>query len=263
MPPTELVGHVDAPAPLFKYQQVLDRINTRHTDVLSAANSVLRARYVLRLAEVTPIPDVQLQFVLQKDYTTPPYHLTQNVQVGVPVPIYNRNQGEIRRAEAALARAELEGARVRNDLAARLAAAFERYDNNRQLLEYYRQHMLADQVQAYRGLYQQYDLQPDKINFSALLQAQQNLGQTVNSYLGVLGDFWTSVVDVANISQTEDLFAFGQGEAPPALDALEALLGAPCNPPRTKVLRQALESGGTPPLPPIDLQPPPSTAKPR
>jgi outer membrane protein, heavy metal efflux system len=256
MPPTQLTGRVDAPVPVFRYQEVIDRVNARHTDVLSAANSVLRARYVLRLAQVTPIPDLHLQFVLQKDYTTPPNHLTQNVQVGVPVPIFDRNQGELRRAEAALARAELEGARVRNDLAGRLAAAFERYDNNRKLLDYYREHMLPDQVMAFRGLYQQYDLQPDKVNFSALLQAQQNLGQTVTGYLGVLGELWTSVVEVANLSQTEDLFAFGQGEAPPAVDGLEALVGLPCNPPKTKTLRRALESGGQPALPQIDLLPP-------
>jgi cobalt-zinc-cadmium efflux system outer membrane protein len=256
MPPTQLAGRVDSPAPVFRYQDVLDRINSRHTDVLSAANSVLKERYVLRLAQVTPIPDVHLQLALQHDYTTTPNHFTQNVQIGLPVPIFDRNQGEIHRAEAALARAELEGSRVRNDLAARLAGAFERYENNRKLLEYYKNHMLPDQVMAFRGLYQQYELQTEKVNFTALLQGQQILGQTVTAYLTVLGDLWTSVVDVANVSQIDDLFAFGQTETPPALDTLEALLQMPCNPPKTKVLRQALETGGPPSLPPIDMQPP-------
>lgn len=255
MPPTQLEGRVDGPIPLFGYQEVVERINARHTDVLTAANSLLRAQYVLRLAQVAPVPDVHVQFVLQKDQTTPPNHLTQNVQVGIPVPIFDRNQGEIRRAEAMLSRAELEGARVRNDLAAKLAAAFERYQNNRKLIDYYKNHMLPDQVMAFRGLYQQYELQPDKVSFTALLQAQQNLGQTVTSYLGVLGDLWISVVDVANLAQAEDLYAFGRSEALPALDGLEALIGTPCNPPKTKVLRRTLENGGVPALAPIDQQP--------
>jgi cobalt-zinc-cadmium efflux system outer membrane protein len=205
---------------------------------------------------VTPIPDVHLQLVLQKDYTTNPNHFTQNVQMGVPVPIFDRNQGEIHRAEAALARAELEGARVRNELASRLAAAFERYDNSRKLLDYYKNHILPDQVMAFRGLYQQYELQTDKVGFSALLQGQQNLGQTVTAYSGVLGDLWNSVVEVANLAQAEDLFASGQTETPPALDILESLVRSPCNPPKAKTLRRELEAGSQPAMRPIDVQPP-------
>jgi outer membrane protein, heavy metal efflux system len=256
MPPTQLAGRVDAPTPVFKYQELLEHISARHTDILTAANSALKARYMLRLAQVTPIPDVHLQLVLQKDYTTHPNNFTQNLQLGVPVPIFDRNQGEIHRAEAELARADLEGTRVRNDLAARLASAFERYENNRKLLEYYKLHMLPDQVMAFRGLYQQYELQADKVGFTALLQGQQNLGQTVTAYLTVLGDHWSSVVDLANLAQSEDLFASGQTETPPALDPLAALLQMPCNPPKVKELRRALEVGGQPATPLLDIASP-------
>ncbi len=261
MPPTQLAGRVDAPAPVFEYQRVLERINARHTDILSAANSVLKARYNLRLAQVTAIPDIHMQIVLQKDYTMHPNNFTQNVQIGVPVPIFDRNQGEIRRAEATLARSELERARVGNELAARLAAAFERYDNNRKLLDYYKNHILPDQVMAFRGLYQQYELQTDKVGFSALLQGQQNLGQTVTAYTGILGELWNSVVEVANLSQTEDLFASGQTETPPALDTLESLVRLPCNPPKAKTLRRELEAGGQPATPLMDIQPPEMPSK--
>ena len=99
------------------------------------------------------------------------------------------------------------------------------------------------------------------MSFTALLQAQQNLGQTVTSYLGVLGDLWNSVVDVASLAQAEDLFAFGRSGALPALDGLEALIGMPCNPPKTKDLRRELEAGGVPALLPIDVQPPESPIK--
>ena len=260
MPPTQLAGRVDAPTPVFKYQELLERISARHTDVLTAANSALKARYMLRLAQVTPIPDVHLQLVLQKDFTTHPNNFTQNLQVGVPVPIFDRNQGEIHRALAELARADLEGTRVKNDLAARLAAAFERYDNNRKLLDYYKQHMLPDQVMAFRGLYQQYELQTDKVGFSALLQGQQNLGQTVTAYLTVLGDHWNSVVELANLALSEDLFTSGGSEIPTSLDQLKALLQMPCTPPKTQELRRALEGSGQPATPFFDIQ---SPAKPK
>jgi outer membrane protein TolC len=69
----------------------------------------------LRLAAVTPIPDVALKVVVQKDYTTPPFYTTANVEVGVPVPIWDRNQGNIQQAQGQLARALQEAQRARLD----------------------------------------------------------------------------------------------------------------------------------------------------
>ena len=41
----------------------------RHPDILAARNSAEQARINLRLAEITPIPDIYLYSALQKDYT--------------------------------------------------------------------------------------------------------------------------------------------------------------------------------------------------
>lgn len=252
LPPAQLAGRVDAAMPAYTYERAWEQISTRHTEVTTALNSVLKGRYLLRLAQVTPVPDVHMQVALQKDFTVHPHNFTQNVQVGVPLPIFDRNQGEIRKSEADLARAEEDVARVRNDLAGRLATAFERYQNNQKLIEYYRVHMLPDQVQAYRGLYQQYILQSDKVSFTALLQAQQNLLQTVTSYLGVLGDMWSSVVEMAGLLQTDDLFQNVPTAALPALDPIEALLQSPCTPPGRKQLRKELECDAPSTIPVLD-----------
>jgi cobalt-zinc-cadmium efflux system outer membrane protein len=207
LPPTELGGDADMPAPRYDYNVVLERVLKAHTDVATALNGVQKAQIDLKLARVTPIPDINVNAVVQKDNTTPPFNTTVNVQVGMPIPVWDRNQGAIQAAEAALVRAEEESGRVRNDLTARVAEAFERYDNNLRIVQYYRAGILPDQVRAYRALYLRRHREPDQVTLQDVVNAQHILGESVTTYVATLSALWTAVVDVSNLLQTEDLYA--------------------------------------------------------
>ncbi|HMF12993.1 MAG TPA: TolC family protein, partial [Gemmataceae bacterium] len=218
MPPTQVAGRVDAALPVFPYEQVRDAILSRHTDVLTAQNDILRARINLRLARITPIPDVDLQLKFQRDYPGFTSNTTTSIQLTVPVPVFDRNQGNIVQAEAQLRSAEEEPHKARDDLYARLADAFGRYETSRVQIEYFRQHVLPDQVRSYKALYERYHTESAKPGlvvtsapptFQDLVNAQQNLVTTIQTYLTALGSRWTSVVDVANLLQTEDIFQIG------------------------------------------------------
>src|SRR5205085_4044198 len=141
-----------------------------HADRLTASNTVIKARYTLRLQEVTPMPDVSLKLVVQKDYTPPPFATTTNIEVGVPIPVWDRNQGAIQQARADLAHAINDIDRARLDLLTKLADAMERYQSNRVQVDRYLKQILPDQVRAYRGLIQQ--TQP---SFADIVNAQQQL----------------------------------------------------------------------------------------
>lgn len=209
MPLTELAGPVDMPIPVYSYDQILHWVLSHHTDVLTAQNTVQRARYNLRLAQVRPVPDVDFRVMLQKDFTTYPFLAVTSVQVGMPVPVWDKNQGNIIAAQGQLLRASEEAHRVRNNLTARLAEAFERYDNNRILLRYYRDQILPDQVRTYRGAFQRHMQEPDKIGFAEVVVAQQTLATSVTAYVGTLGNLWLAVTDLSRLLQTNDLFQLG------------------------------------------------------
>ncbi len=206
MPPGNLSGDADMPAPQYDHAVVLERVLKSHTDVGTALNAMQKAQIDLKLARVIPVPDVNVYLAVQRDYTIAPNLTTTNVQVGVPIPLWDRNQGAIKAADAALMKAEQESARVHNDLTARVAEAFERYDNNRRLLTYYQTGILPDQVRAYRALYQRYRVDSDPGNFQDVVNAQQLLAQSVTTYLATLSALWTAVVDVSNLLQTDELF---------------------------------------------------------
>ncbi len=102
MPPSDIAGRVDMPVPLYEYQDVLQRMLSQHTDVLTAQNNIHKGRYLLQLARVTPIPDVGVHVMVQKDYTTPPFLIAPSLAVSVALPIWDRNLGGIQQAEGLL-----------------------------------------------------------------------------------------------------------------------------------------------------------------
>ena len=68
-------------------------------------------QYNLKLARVTPIPNLTTNTVVQHDYTTPPFgRTTLNLQLSVPIPLFDRNHGNILAADGTL-NARLPGAR--------------------------------------------------------------------------------------------------------------------------------------------------------
>jgi cobalt-zinc-cadmium efflux system outer membrane protein len=211
MQPAALAGAASMRDPGFDYEPLRTRMLAQHTDLVTAANSVVKARYNLRLQEVTPFPDVALKLVVQKDYSTPPFNTTTNIEVGVPVPVWDRNQGAIRQARADLARAIDDIPRSRLDLLNRLADAMERYQTNRAQVDAYLNRILPDQVRSYRGLVQQ-----PKPEFGDILSAQQQLNSFVAAYLSALQAQWQAIVDLAALAQMDDLYlAIGGAECGP------------------------------------------------
>jgi cobalt-zinc-cadmium efflux system outer membrane protein len=229
--PTPLVGSAAMADPGYEYDALRNRILSEHTDLITAANTIVKDRYNLRLAQVTPIPDISLKLVVQKDYTAPPFNTTANVEIGVPIPVWDRNQGAIKQAESDLARAIDDIPRTKLDLLNKLADSMERYQTNRALVDGYLKRILPDQVRGYRALVQQ-----NQPSFSDIVNAQQQLNTFLAAYLVALQTQWQAVVDLAALAQLDDLYLPVSGTAgaecgPPALPTTEA----PTLPPPTPV----------------------------
>jgi cobalt-zinc-cadmium efflux system outer membrane protein len=204
LPPTRLAGRADTAPPRYDYSEALARVLARHTDILTAENAILRADYNLRLQKRVPWPDLNANLVLQHDNAAGNDQF--NLQLGIPVPVFDRNQGNIYQAKAQLGRAYSDLEATRNDLASRLADAFERYDNGRVLLANFRERILPNQVRVYRALRQRYQQEVGTVSFGDIVAAQQTLGGLVTTYLSALSDHWSAVVGVATLLQVDDLY---------------------------------------------------------
>ena len=228
-PPTELAGRVDLPVPVFHYDEVRARVLRNHTDVLTAENGLQRARYALELAKVTPFPDYDFHFLVQKDYTTPPFLLGYSATFTVPVPLWDQNRGGIMQAESQLLQANLQPRQTQLALINTLADAYNRYETSREQVRVALQ-QVEDQVRVYPALYQRFQTTKGQVTFGDIVTAQQTLAGYISGYITALGAQWTAVVDVANLLQTDDLFGGGPNESVAPVPDL-GRLPPPCDPP--------------------------------
>lgn len=245
MPPTKLTAEAKLELPAVDYAMLESQMLGRHPDVLAARYGVQQARLDVRRAEVVPVPDVNLYSTVQKDYTGPPFGTTVNVQASIPVPVFDRNTGGIIQAQGLLNKAVVEEARVRNQLQTELAAAYERYQNNRGVVQIYRHQITPDLARAYRAIYDRYQQEPDKLNIGDVVVAQQSLATATQAYLLAIAEQWRATADLLNAAQMmrqEELFGVSGEPVRPAPPAPGVSLPNQLDPPPAP--------GGNAPLPP-------------
>ncbi len=267
MPLTQLAGRVDIPIPRYQYDKLLAHVLSRHTEVLIAQEKSIKANTQLRLARVTPVPDLGVRVTMQTDTAAASHKFLTGVEVGVPMPLWDRNQGNIRMAQAQLLSANEEAHRVRADLTGRLALAFEKYETNRALLELSGK-IIPNQVQAFRAVVARHSrggpADKDGVSYNDLVTAEQALVGVITNYLNVLREQWAAVVEVAGLLQTDDLFQLSDGEQRMPVPDLEQLLPLCCQHPCSPVCDPRLFGGdgawppAFPPAPPAPASPPPA-----
>ncbi len=215
-PPRMLDGYPEMPVPDISHERALQIMFARHTDLSIAQAQIAKSQINLNLQQVTPIPNVNLTGVVQYDATTPLDDVTYNFNVGFVLPIFNKNQGNIYTAQSQIVESQQNLTGAQNTLAAQLAEIYARYASNRALMRNYRNEILPDQVQTYRGVYQRFRQGVDNIDFAQVIVTQQQLGQTINQYLDVLSAQWQAVVDLAEVLQADNLFALDRITPPGA-----------------------------------------------
>ncbi len=202
--PMQITRLTEINVPQYDRQDALRRILENHTDVTTARNTVIQAQYQLRLAQVTPIPDIYLGTAFQHDNSVGNNQM--NLQVGMQIPIFNRNQGAIRAAQATIDRSIADVYARRNDLAGRLAEAYARYQTSQIVVKNYRDNSLPNLTRAYRLIYARHQEEPTKIGFNDIIVAQQNLAQGLSAYLAALTAQWQAVIDVSNLLQIDNIY---------------------------------------------------------
>ena len=227
-----VAGSVEMAAPEVTYETLVTMLQ-RHSDLIAANARIASSNCNLRLQEVVPIPNVTLYAAFQHDDTTPLSDYSTNVQLSAPVPVFNRNQGNITTAHAGLVRARQDLSDTNNTLMSQLAETYNRQTTSRTIAESYRTDLLPDQVRVYRGVYDRFLIDGESIDFAQVVVAQQTLAQVVTSYLQTLTESWMATIDLAELLQVDDLMTMDgmtvghQNAVPPAEDSADQIPEAP------------------------------------
>lgn len=178
----DLVGDFEhLPEPL-DWQQALGQILGESPELAAAEAAVERARCTLVLARRQAFPDVEVELDVQHDNSSSDDFAS--VILSVPLPLFNRNQGNIAAAQAELTAAQQQAQRTRLDLQTRLAEAYYRYQSARTQAERYRNVILPRTDELYHLSSQAYA--QGEIGYLALLTAGRSLVQAHMDYLSVL-----------------------------------------------------------------------------
>lgn len=192
IPQSRLAGDVTQLPAQLNWDEQLARITAASPELGAALANVLRAQNALQRAIVEPIPNLETQVSVQYDNST--NDTIAGVQVGMPLPLWNRNQGGIRQSQAEIVEARRNADRVELDIKRRLAEAFQRYATAHAQAEAYATSILPKARQTFELVQRAFRL--GEANYIDLLTAQRTYSQTTLAYLDALNALWASWTEI-------------------------------------------------------------------
>jgi cobalt-zinc-cadmium efflux system outer membrane protein len=134
------------------------------------------------------------------------------VEIGITIPLFNRNQGNVRAAQAELGRAQAELRRLELSLGARLADVFDEYLTSLRSAEVFRSDIVPRADQAYQLHLARF--REMAASYPQVLVAQRTLVQVNEDYLGKLDAAWRAAIQLQGFLLGDGLAAAGRpGEA--------------------------------------------------
>jgi cobalt-zinc-cadmium efflux system outer membrane protein len=205
IPVRPLTGDIETMTAKIDQNESLQRLLVESPEIAVAAAEVERAQWAIDRAYAEPIPNIDVQAILQSDNATG--STNGNLQVSMPIPWLNYNQGGIRQAEAELVAAEHAMATVELRLQRHLATVYQRYANARnQVDDYSKPDGIIDNYRATLDFVKQ-GYEGGEIAYLDLLTAQTTFSQTNLAYIEALGELWAASVEIEGLLLKDSLEA--------------------------------------------------------
>jgi cobalt-zinc-cadmium efflux system outer membrane protein len=210
LPAGTVRGNLEEIPPELEETQVLERLTRESPAVRIAREVVERTRAELTRARREPIPNLELRGGLQDnreilESSGARVGLQGFLEVGVPLPLFNRNQGNVAAAEAQLERSEREVERIALVLRERASSHFEVYETSRLMVDRYRSELLPRAQRAYELRLQSHGLM--LAAYPQVLEAQARLFDLQAEYVSALETQWLNAIALSGLLLTDGLEA--------------------------------------------------------
>ncbi len=211
LPLMRLQGKLEDTPPV-NADELVEKIVSESPAVRIAELGVKRAEAALARVKREPIPDLQLRGGIQQNGELLSDGRSVGLQgfadVGVRIPIFNRNQGNIATAKADAERAKREVERVKLVLRERAATVVQNYTFSQTAVDRYKNQMIPRAQKAYAMYTKKY--QEMAAAYPQVLIAQRTLMQLEVSYISALETFATSSLSLQSYLLTDGLEAPSQ-----------------------------------------------------
>ncbi|HUS08774.1 MAG TPA: TolC family protein [Bryobacteraceae bacterium] len=206
--PTLLEGDLEA-VPKLDLAAALQTIYSESPDLRAAQAGISRSELAVRRAQREPIPDVAVRGGVRNNRelleqgpggTLRPVGVEGFFDVGVQIPIFNRNQGAVAAARAEAERSRLEVERTKLALGSRFAEVYREYQDSLVTIERYRTQMIPKAQQAYE-LYLN-SFRQMAAAYPQVLISQRNLFQLQEDYISALVAAWQRAIEIQGLLLT-------------------------------------------------------------
>jgi cobalt-zinc-cadmium efflux system outer membrane protein len=197
--------------PEINPQQIVETILRDSPSVKRAQQAVARAEAQIRSAKREAIPDLQLRAGVQQDgealnEAAPrlgPAGVVSFASVGVTIPIFNRNQGNVAAARTELDRAREEVTRVQLSLRRTAEALVRSYLAEEVQANQYKSTMLPKAMRSYQLYLDKY--RQIGAAYPEVLVSQRTWFQLQVSYVETLEHLWSNAIALQNFTLTDGL----------------------------------------------------------
>ncbi len=201
LPPTPLRGRLEPDGKPLDWEVALGQLLQESPEVQAAQAHVVRDQIALKREQVEPIPNLYISASTGRNFETS--NTVAGVQVGVRVPLWDRNQGTIRQAKADLARSHAEIARVELSLRQRLAQVFGQYQTALETVQLYRDSSVPKATEAYEEQREMY--RKRRAPWAAVVKAERDLFQVKSEYTQSLLELRRAEVAIAGMLLVDGL----------------------------------------------------------
>ena len=211
LPVSPLNGTIDAKVPELDSDAVIARVLAENPELRAARAAVDAREASVTRARREPVPDLVVRGgprynreLLETNGR--PVGWEAAVEVGVTVPLFNRNQGAIAASTANLTRAQREVSRLELSLRTRAAEAFDTYLSALRTSDSYRNEILPRAEEAYRLYLSRY--RQMAAAYPQVLIAQRTVFQANEQYVVAAEQAWRAAL------QLDGLLLVGGLDAP-------------------------------------------------
>jgi cobalt-zinc-cadmium efflux system outer membrane protein len=205
-----LQGELEHP-PQIDAAEIADQIVRDSPSVKRAQQGVVRAQAETKSAKRESIPDLQVHAGVQQnfepitEFNRTSVGLQGFVTAGINLPIFNRNQGNVTAAQAALERAQAEVTRVQLSLRQMTQPLLQAYLSSQVEATRYRDEMIPRASRAYQLYLTKY--QQMGAAYPQVLVSQRTLFQIRIGYIHALENLWTTTIALQNYTLSSGLDA--------------------------------------------------------
>ena len=209
LPISSVIGNLDAVPPDYDLDQLRLYLLGIHPERRSAQVGVERAQLLLRRATVESIPNL----TVGAGYTYQGQNRSNDWDIGValPIPLWDKNQGNIAAARAQVCEARNQVGRVENDLVSRLATAYSTYAAARERVLRYKTAILPRAQKTHELSLTAY--QGGQFEYLRVLQSQRAVVEANLELVRAQGEMWRAASEIAGL-MLEDEWPSPPGSAP-------------------------------------------------